>query len=126
MSEEEKEAIKYLEFLSNEKCECEACQRAKKEYKTILNLLDKQQKEIEELRQYKESVEGLKSKNKTIIDNNELRLFLKRDYISKDKIREKIKELEERAKQEKTITFYCNSNDIARTVISNFNELLEE
>ncbi len=50
MSEEEKEAIKYLEFLINEKCECEACQRAKKEYKTILNLIDKQQREIEEWR----------------------------------------------------------------------------
>ena len=48
-----KEAIKYLEFLSNEKCECEACQRAKKEYKTILNLLDKQKKEIEELKKRK-------------------------------------------------------------------------
>ena len=47
---EEKEAIKYLEFLSNEKCECEACQHVKKEYKTILNLINKQQKEIEEKR----------------------------------------------------------------------------
>lgn len=46
MNKEEKEAIKYLEFLSNEKCECEACQRAKKKYKTILNLLEKQQKLI--------------------------------------------------------------------------------
>lgn len=46
--------------------------------------------------------------------------------INKDIIREKIKELKERTKQEKTITFYCNSNDIARTVISNFKELLEE
>lgn len=49
LNEEENEAIKYLEFLSNEKCECEACQKAKKEYKTILNLLDKQQKEITKL-----------------------------------------------------------------------------
>ena len=48
-----------------------------------------------------------------------------KDYISKDKIREKIKELEEK-QNKKTITFYCNSNDITRTVITNLNELLEE
>lgn len=51
MSEEDKKAIKYIVFLSNEKCECEACQNAKKHYKIILNLLEKQQKEIKSLQQ---------------------------------------------------------------------------
>lgn len=74
MSEEEKKAIKYLEFLSNEKCECEACQRAKKEYKIILNLLDELQKEIKEKTKFIKWVE--------------------KNAILKDKIKEKIKELE--------------------------------
>lgn len=49
MSKAEKEAIKYLEFLSNEKCECDSCKRAKEEYKIILK---EQQKEIEEKNNY--------------------------------------------------------------------------
>lgn len=58
-SEEENKAIKYLEFLSNEKCECEACQRAKKEYNTILNLLDKQQNEIKRLKKDRDILYGV-------------------------------------------------------------------
>ena len=89
VNEEEKEAIKYLEFLSNEECECEACQRAKKEYKTILNLLDKQQKEIEELHKEINQRIKLKIENEKCVD---------RDFIYKGKIREKIKDYTEKAK----------------------------
>ena len=96
MNEEEKEAIKYLEFLSNEKCECEACQRAKKEYKTILNLLDKQKNEIEEkttillagskkVKQLEKEIEELKE--------NEL-LEITENFVSKDKIKEIIENAE--------------------------------
>lgn len=86
LSLEEKKAIKYLEFLSNEKCECEACQRAKKEYKTILNLIEKQQKEIKELK------EKNTQKYYHNIKCRELEKEINRAW--KDKIREKIKELE--------------------------------
>ena len=51
MSEEEKEAIKRIEFLINEiKCECDICKHNKKSFKTILNLIEKQAKEIAELK----------------------------------------------------------------------------
>lgn len=86
MNKKEKDAIKYLEFLSNEKCECEACQRAKKEYKTILNLLDKQQKEIEDL---KVIADDIKDHRIVYVDTPEF----EEKYISKDKIREKMQEI---------------------------------
>lgn len=39
------EALKYLKFLSEERCECEVCQYSKKVYKTVLNYIKKQRKE---------------------------------------------------------------------------------
>ena len=84
MTEEETKALKYLEFLSNEKCECEACQRAKKEYKILLNLIEKQQKEIEKYK-HTNIVVGRRQYGKTY--------EITKGYISKDKIREKIREL---------------------------------
>jgi ATP:corrinoid adenosyltransferase len=87
-------------------------------------LLERKQKEIEELKQYKESVEGLKSKNKTIIDNNELQIFLKRDYVEKDKIREKIKELENF--KNKNLIMYSHDFFGIERIIKVLEELLEE
>ena len=91
----------------------------------LANKIEKQQKEIEERNKYNITTLPFE-KIKVDIEQNKNIFIFGKEYISKDKIREKIKELEEKTKQEKTITFYCNSNDIARTVISNLNELLEE
>lgn len=96
MKKEEKEAIKYLEFLSNEKCECKVCQNAKKHYKTILNIIEKQQKEIEKLQFV----------NNLIIKWNEQ---LDNECISKDKIRKII---------------YSNNEDLE--IILKIKKLLEE
>lgn len=90
MNKEENEAIKYLEFLINEKCECEACQRTKKEYKIILNLIERQQKEIEELMKICDSYKSASNHCVEIFSDT-----INPNYISKDKIREKIKNIKE-------------------------------
>lgn len=127
MSKEEKKAINYLEFLSNEKCECKVCQNAKKQYKIILNLIEKQQNKISSLeKQIKlmQNCDLLEKQQKEIEDYKIKYVHLESDYqvlkddlkdkriayvdtpefeekfINKDKIREKIKELEEDLKQE--------------------------
>ena len=51
MSAEEKQAIKRIKFLIKEiKCQCDICKLNVVTFKIILNLIDKQQKEIEELK----------------------------------------------------------------------------
>lgn len=105
MSEEEKKAIENLDELlgltvnayndeSNDESVKKLYGKYVDVYETILNLIDKLQKENEEL----------KEKNKTLELTNTLRSYCKIDElanayqansISKDKIREKIKELEE-------------------------------
>lgn len=85
------------------------------------SLMDSRKKWEDRYYKQKHEIEELREQNTRLLN------YLNDSYyVSADKIREKIKELEEKAKQEKTITFYCNSNDIARTVITNLNELLEE
>lgn len=96
MSEEEKQAIEWLEnsdFKSLREKDIFAVE-------TILNLIDKQQKEIEQLdKKFQYSVpDG----------------FTNDDYISKDKIREKLK----RKREDINYTYYDFYLD--------FKELLEE
>jgi hypothetical protein len=132
MSEEEKKAINFIKevielWLDKDKSYVFVTDYEKENLKIVLNLIEKQQKEIIVYKKIRNMLEDTQMKLfETRKDEEKYKRINDIKYISKDKIREKIKELEERAKQEKTITFYCNSNDIARTVISNFNELLEE
>ena len=95
MSEEEKKAIEYwkrdIEFYH-----CNT-QLASEHYaQIILNLIEKQQKELEQEKEKNKGLEtdniDLKKKNRLIAEN------LSRSYISKDKIKEKIKELKEEIK----------------------------
>lgn len=137
--EEEKEAIKYLEFLSNEKCECEACQRAKKEYKTILNLLNKQKNEIEEkttiLLAGAEKVKELEKGNRSLMES---RIKWKnRYYKEKEKNRERDKynittlpfeELKEMIEQNKNISIFGKEyigKDKVKEKIEHYNNELE-
>lgn len=139
ISEKEKEAIKYLEFLINEKCECEACQRAKKEYKTILNLLDKQKNEIEEkttiLLAGAEKVKGLEKGNRSLMES---RIKWKnRYYKEKEKNEERDKynittlpfeELKEMIEQNKNISIFGKeyiNKDKVREMIEHYNNELE-
>ena len=116
MSEEEKGSIIYLEFLSNEKCECEVCQNAKKRFKIILNLIEKQQEKIKELTAFYNDFESEKITNYPIF---------KQRYIAKDKIRAKIKE-----KQDKIDKLHPASDiviiDDLENQINCYKELLEE
>ena len=106
MTEEEKKAIEYLknrlEILHNN-----TQWATENSIKVILNLIDKQQKEIEELKEnYDELFKKYEMKKVLFVrkDHNTKELLselyirkdtLNDDYISKDKIKEKIKELEE-------------------------------
>jgi len=82
MSDEEKKAMFQLKDLENDKEHLIIEQR--QSITTILNLIEKQQKEIEEL----------KEKNKTTKQMNKNLLEVLKDSISKDKIKAKIEELE--------------------------------
>ena len=105
MNEEEKKAIEYLEtrldILHNN-----TQWATEKSIKTVLNLIEKQQKEIYKLNRKQADDEML---NDT---------FIERDYISRNKIREKIKYI-------KNLTF--EENLIIRNyILTILEELLEE
>ena len=91
MNEEEKRAIECLknrlEILHNN-----TQWATENSIKVVLNLIDKQQKEIEELK--KEYEELYKDNLKQWEDKCKLAIELDNETVSKDKIREKIKEIE--------------------------------
>ena len=107
MTEEEKKAIERLSIkATTSSIEAISYPNAivmKKDIKTVLKLIDKQQKEIEELKEKQiwseATIEGLKT-----------------DFIHKDKIRAKIKELEEEGTKQ-----YWTEN-----VVKMLRQLLEE
>ena len=110
MSEEEIKAYNFLKFYSND-TENEYFDENycfdKKYAKTIIKLINKQQKEIEELKKDK----------KALVDNYNKVLS---SFISKDKIREKIKELDKK-------TFECKCSYVEYYYKNEvLNELLEE
>lgn len=96
MNEEENQAFKILHFYRSEDYGTE---ELKKYIKIIVNLVDKQRKEIEELKAITRTYEAYNCRedNKIVIASKEyfingfFRDFLN-DYISKDKIKEKIEE----------------------------------
>ena len=114
MNEEEaierlKERVKLDRKIRNNKIESDYeqfCENECQAIETILNLADKQQKEIIRLNRKQADDEMLTD------------TFIERDYISKDKIREKIKYI-------KSLTFEENSitRDYILTILE---ELLEE
>lgn len=92
MSEEEKKAIEELKkvrwcslaiVVKNEDGKMDISYFTEKHKKTILNLIEKQQKEIKELE---------KDNNHQWEERCRLTFDIEKNFISKDKIREKIKE----------------------------------
>lgn len=75
----------------------------------ILNLIEKQQKKIDELKKYEKYYEEMEEVNKK--------------FISVDKIKNKIEEVKS---SKENHTFTLTSEDIRRTIITNLQELLEE
>lgn len=114
---EEKEAIEDLKLQieqnENELPYSEECLKYKK---VILNLIDKQEKEIEEL----------KADKKEFLDSYS---YVLKNYVAKEKIEIKIKQLEEKKKQleKKNIdldNYICNKDKL--TMYANVIEILQE
>lgn len=85
MNEEEKKAIERFKANAN------YCITSKETTQTILNLIEKQQKEIEELNKYIEDRAKIGKNIQTFINKD----YVEQEYISKDKIKAKIEELEQ-------------------------------
>ena len=98
MSEEEKQAIERLTFYRDqikEELYPRIDYEEEKAIGIVLNLLEKQQKEIEELKEKnKNLIFQLKDEEKELIE-------VTQNIISKDKIMAKIEELEKKAKEMK-------------------------
>ena len=84
--------------------------------KTVLNLIEKQQKEIEELKQEMEKRKWVRIK-----ENGEVEPLL---YISKDKIRDKIIHYQEL--QDNYIKKYDEINECLQAMINVLQELIEK
>ena len=118
LSEEEKKAIEWLEKANYFSARLYA--------PTILNLIEKQQKEIEEkstillagaekVKQLEKEIEELKEKNAQLTN------YLNDSYyVSADKIREILKDLEE------FDTNFFNASTLKEAIKNSLNNLLEE
>ena len=94
MSEEEKKAIEELKsFINDKDCVYWIGKNGEEAVKIILNLIEKQQKEIERLEARKYMFNAETGEISQIPLNN--------NYINKDKIREKIEDLEKQDKESK-------------------------
>lgn len=144
MNEEEKQALEECKILMICLYDYISIEKSRfycNQYKIILELIEKQQKEIEDLKfkyqarkdrtkviieKQQKEIEKLKSRKYILnAETNEIKeIPISDDYISKDKIKEKIKEVENR---EENYTFdKLTSEDIRRTIITNLEELLGE
>ena len=98
MNEEEKEAIECLELVIDSESDIETEDLTNKCINNILNLIKKQSKEIEELKDKNKTLETLLQGNLFEMYNyyKELANSYQANCISKDKIKEKIEELKNR------------------------------
>lgn len=97
MSEKEKEAIlelkHYINFTAYRKQEEYTNSEIDSYIKMVLILIEKQQKEIREIRSWKYTIDTIEDLEK--LKELDLIKIKGKEYISKDKIREKIREYEE-------------------------------
>lgn len=99
MNKEEKSLISFLKFsiLDYEELDTSVLEYIDEKKKKVLNYIDKLQKENEEL-----NIENINLKRNQIIDKssipNQENFYDYYNFISKDKIRNKIKELEKKHK----------------------------
>lgn len=134
MSEEEKQAIEILRsFEPNELVEYAIYLQA---LEKLTNLIDKQQKEIKELKRENIEIRGWKYTIDTIEDLDKLKeldlIKIKgKEYISKDKIREKIEMLENELRKnneniEYTRKLIYTADETIKKEIQDLEKLLEE
>lgn len=127
LSEEEKKAIEYLEnrldILHNN-----TQWATENSIKVVLNLIEKQQVEINK---EKEKNKELEEQNKYIKNHIYYKEFVELNYIPKSKVREKIEEAEEYEKEVKTIItvngiYYIPSSAYYKIIQEGYKELLQE
>jgi hypothetical protein len=119
MSEEEKEAIENIDLLVHclnygEMKMTIASERQKEiaqELQMLLNLLNKQQKEIEDLNEIKQQI-----CNEELITQD----YVKENFIAKDRIREILKDLDE------FDDYFFNVSTLKEATKNSLNRLLEE
>ena len=108
MSEEEKQAI---EFLNNiEYMDTSQGDRAEQLYKSrdiLFILIEKQQKELEELHKERNELVNPSNLRISYFDNKSQTQVVINGFVSKDKIREKIKELEKEKEENEEYGLDC-------------------
>ena len=130
MSEEEKQAIETIHTIVEFGGDNLLCREHRERLQTVLNLIDKQQKKIKD---FKKQINMKKVMVKNMPKDVELILMYKNDfdrnfgsnYISKDKIKQKIKELE-RLNKEQEIPVLKEYKFIRKEMIKYFKELIGE
>ena len=137
MSEEEKNSIEYLKSRIYGNKGCKFIDVAQSDLRTLLNLIEKQQKEINKLKEQNKKYQGIED-GTTIIYKSKAKYVredrIEKYYIDKNKIREKIKELENCIDKpivklkvlQHGFTHEVNTQFIIKTIINILNELLEE
>ena len=122
MSEEENIAIETLKEVASDEFDTLGDDISPKMAQNILNLIEKQQKEIEELKEMKPLQD--------LIDTNIIIADYSHNYISKDKIRDKIatleKEIEEKQEHGLDFTLIHEHEIDTYAIIQVLKELLEE
>ena len=126
MSDEEQIALETLKEVASDDFDTLGDDISPKMAQNILNVIDKQQKEIEEKRiiifagaekvkQLEKEIEALE-----IIHNTYKEMIEENNYISKDKIREILKDLDE------FDTTFFNASTLKEATKKSLNDLLEE
>lgn len=107
LSDEEKKAIKYFynfratidesNMLFGEDINVKCGNETKKQITLVLNLIEKQQKEIEELKNITKSYDSFLGDEKIVIADKKFFVngYFQENFVRKDKIKAKIKELDE-------------------------------
>ena len=113
MNEEEKETIKYFynlratidesNMLFDEDINVKCGNETIKQITLVLNLIEKQQKEIEELKNITKSYDSFLGDEKIVIADKKFFVngYFQENFVRKDKIKAKIEELDEEIKVKK-------------------------
>lgn len=121
MNEEEKNAIEYLKIRLYGNEGCKYIDVAQEDLRIFINLIDKLQKENEELKKF--ITEGITVVPHSPYKNYRLD-FLRENFVSKKKIKDKIEELE-KDEYSKYYDMFLEERDLKYT-IQVLQELLEE
>lgn len=134
LSDEEKKAIDILNYVKNKTPFIfwyeEKPYNKKETINIILNLIEKQHKEIEELKNITKSYDSFLGTEKIVIADKNFFVngYFRENYVSKDKIKAKIKELEKEKNipQEMDFKAFYRIEDLKNIEIDVLQSLLEK